>query len=198
MLCRAKGLIFFRPSAPRRTHNPLVLGSNPSGPTNQPIEDAVVRRPGPTDCHGSTGQLKLFSHLFEAWKRSKEFEWLDREAYISKIQPRLVSVPISTLRSALRISEPYAALIRQAPAFRIRGIGKHSRGLLVSCPTGEAVEVVRDHFKERRRSERLSRFRSWPLTVAPSALGVCGVSPREFSSTTPCQDGVAGSHHQGL
>jgi hypothetical protein len=162
------------------------------------IDDAVVRRPGATDCHGSTGQLKLLSHLFEAWKRSKEFEWLDREAYISKIQPRLVSVAISTLRSALRISERYAALIRLAPAFRIRGIGKHSRGLLVSCPTGEAVEVVRDHFKERRRFERLSRFRSWPMTVAPSVLGVCGFSPREFSSTTPCQDRVAGSHHKGL
>src|ERR1700747_99032 len=44
LLCRAKGLIFFRPSALQRTHNPLVLGSNPSGPTNQPR--------GPTRRHG--------------------------------------------------------------------------------------------------------------------------------------------------
>jgi len=34
LLCRAKGLIFFRPNRLRRTHNPLVLCSNPSGPTN--------------------------------------------------------------------------------------------------------------------------------------------------------------------
>ena len=100
------------PTDPLRSHNPLVLGSNPSGPTSQPIEAPVVRKLASTTCQGLIGQLKLFSQLFEAWKRSKEFEWLDREDYISKIQPLLVSVPISTLRSALRISEPYAAFIR--------------------------------------------------------------------------------------
>ena len=49
----------------QRTHNPLVLGSNPSGPTNQPIDDAVVRKIRVTDCRRSVGQLKLFSKLFE-------------------------------------------------------------------------------------------------------------------------------------
>ena len=49
----------------QRTHNPLVLGSNPSGPTNQPIEATVVRKIGASDCCASTGQLKLFSQLFE-------------------------------------------------------------------------------------------------------------------------------------
>jgi hypothetical protein len=34
LLCRAKGLIFFRPNRLRRTHNPLVPGSNPGGPTS--------------------------------------------------------------------------------------------------------------------------------------------------------------------
>jgi hypothetical protein len=34
LLCRAKGYIFFRPNMLRRTHNPLVQGSNPCGPTN--------------------------------------------------------------------------------------------------------------------------------------------------------------------
>jgi light-regulated signal transduction histidine kinase (bacteriophytochrome) len=49
----------------QRTHNPLVLSSNPSGPTNQPIDDAVVQQIGLSDCHSSTGQLKLFSKLIE-------------------------------------------------------------------------------------------------------------------------------------
>ena len=47
-------------------HNPLVLGSNPSGPTNQPVEAAAVRKIDVSDCHSSIGQLKLFSQLFEA------------------------------------------------------------------------------------------------------------------------------------
>jgi hypothetical protein len=49
----------------QRTHNPLVLGSNPSGPTNQPVEATVVRTAGAITCAGLTGQLKLFSQLFE-------------------------------------------------------------------------------------------------------------------------------------
>jgi hypothetical protein len=49
----------------QRTHNPLVLGSNPSGPTNQPVEDAVVRKIGATACQCLIGRLKLFSQLFE-------------------------------------------------------------------------------------------------------------------------------------
>jgi hypothetical protein len=48
-----------------RSHNPLVLGSNPSGPTNQPIEAPVVRKIDATDHRGLIRQLKLFSQLFE-------------------------------------------------------------------------------------------------------------------------------------
>ena len=55
LLCRAKGFIFFRPNRLRRTHNPLVLGSNPSGPTNQPIDDAVVRKTGANTAKVSSG-----------------------------------------------------------------------------------------------------------------------------------------------
>jgi hypothetical protein len=54
------------PTAASRSHNPLVLGSNPSGPTSQPIEVPVVRKISTTDCQGSSGRLKLFSQLFEA------------------------------------------------------------------------------------------------------------------------------------
>ena len=49
----------------QRTHNPLVLGSNPSGPTNQPIDDAVVRKTGANTRLGFIGRLKLFSQLFK-------------------------------------------------------------------------------------------------------------------------------------
>jgi hypothetical protein len=46
------------------------------------------------------------------WKPSKEFAWLDRETYIRKVQPLLAGIEITTLRSALGISEPYATFIR--------------------------------------------------------------------------------------
>jgi CRISPR-associated protein Cas1 len=47
-----------------------------------------------------------------AWKPSKEFAWLDRKAYVGKIQPHLPGIAISALQSALGISEPYASFIR--------------------------------------------------------------------------------------
>ena len=48
----------------------------------------------------------------QAWKPSKEFAWLDRKTFISKVQPHLTNLPIARLRSVLGISEPYAAFIR--------------------------------------------------------------------------------------
>jgi CRISPR-associated endonuclease Cas1 len=48
----------------------------------------------------------------KAWKPSKELDWLDRNTYLNKIQPRLADVKISVLHSALGISEPYATFIR--------------------------------------------------------------------------------------
>ena len=53
------------PTGKTRSHNPLVLGSNPSGPTNQPIEDAVIRETDATTREGLTGRLKLFFQLYE-------------------------------------------------------------------------------------------------------------------------------------
>ena len=42
------------PTGESRTHNLSVLDSNPSGPTNQPIEVTAVQI-GVTNCHGSNG-----------------------------------------------------------------------------------------------------------------------------------------------
>lgn len=47
-----------------------------------------------------------------AWKPSNQFNWLTREIYIKEIQPRLRTLKISTLQSALGVSEPYATFIR--------------------------------------------------------------------------------------
>jgi CRISPR-associated endonuclease Cas1 len=55
---------------------------------------------------------KVHARANRAWKSSKEFKWLNKEAYIAKIQPRLAAVPISILQKALGISEPYAWFIR--------------------------------------------------------------------------------------
>jgi hypothetical protein len=54
------------PTGESRTHNPLVLGSNPSGPTNQTIEATAVRKISAIQWWALIGRLKLFSQLFEA------------------------------------------------------------------------------------------------------------------------------------
>jgi CRISPR-associated endonuclease Cas1 len=47
-----------------------------------------------------------------AWRSSPKPTWPDERVYISEIQPRLVTVPISTLSSELGVCESYAASIR--------------------------------------------------------------------------------------
>ena len=47
-----------------------------------------------------------------AWKPTEKFAWLERETYISKIQPLLKGLTASALQSELRVSHPYAASIR--------------------------------------------------------------------------------------
>lgn len=46
------------------------------------------------------------------WKPSKEYEWLDREAYVGKVQPHLTTVTIPSIQSALGVSEAYAMFVR--------------------------------------------------------------------------------------
>jgi hypothetical protein len=48
----------------------------------------------------------------KAWSPADKPEWLDEKIYREKIQPRLTSVTVSAILSALDVSEPYAANIR--------------------------------------------------------------------------------------
>jgi hypothetical protein len=47
-----------------------------------------------------------------AWQPSDNPDWLDEETYREKIQPRLARITVSTISTALGISEPYATDIR--------------------------------------------------------------------------------------
>jgi len=47
-----------------------------------------------------------------AWQASSLPPWLDEDAYLRRIQPRLAGVTISVISSALGVSNPYAADIR--------------------------------------------------------------------------------------
>src|SRR5258707_2559909 len=44
----------------QRTHNPLVVGSNPTGPTNHPIESSRVSRASSFGLRAENELLKLF------------------------------------------------------------------------------------------------------------------------------------------
>jgi hypothetical protein len=48
----------------------------------------------------------------KAWSPSDKPDWLTEKTYREKIQPRLAGITISTISSALGVSEPYAAKIR--------------------------------------------------------------------------------------
>jgi len=48
----------------------------------------------------------------KAWHPSDKPDWLTEEVYRERIQPRLASVTVPAIASALRISQPYAAEIR--------------------------------------------------------------------------------------
>jgi len=48
----------------------------------------------------------------KAWNPSDQPDWLNEETYLAKIQPRLASITVPAIASALGISHPYAAEIR--------------------------------------------------------------------------------------
>jgi hypothetical protein len=47
-----------------------------------------------------------------AWKPSREFAWLTKEIYASKIQPGLNRITVPAIMTGLSVSEPYASSIR--------------------------------------------------------------------------------------
>jgi CRISPR-associated endonuclease Cas1 len=47
------------------------------------------------------------------WKPSDLPAWLTRDAYVKQVMPRLTNVAKSLIRSALRVSEPYASFIKE-------------------------------------------------------------------------------------
>ena len=48
----------------------------------------------------------------QAWKPSDLPEWLNEEVYREKIQPKLATLTVSAIASALEVSKPYATDIR--------------------------------------------------------------------------------------
>jgi len=48
----------------------------------------------------------------KAWKPSEKPDWLTEEVYRERIQPRLASITVPAIASALGVSQPYAAEIR--------------------------------------------------------------------------------------
>lgn len=49
----------------------------------------------------------------KAWNPSNQPEWLTEEVYREQIQPRLASIPVGVIASALDVSQPYATHLRK-------------------------------------------------------------------------------------
>jgi hypothetical protein len=47
------------------------------------------------------------------WNPSDLPEWLDEEFYRVRIMPKLTDVTVKTIRAAIDVSHPYAAMIRK-------------------------------------------------------------------------------------
>jgi hypothetical protein len=59
----------------------------------------------------STTQRRQAAAL-KSWNPADKPQWLDGKTYREKIQPRLASITVPAILSALHVSEPYAANIR--------------------------------------------------------------------------------------
>jgi hypothetical protein len=62
----------------------------------------------------------------KAWNPSEQPDWLTKEVYREKIQPRLAGITVPVLSTTLGVSKPYAALIR---AGRCRAHPRHWQAL---------------------------------------------------------------------
>jgi hypothetical protein len=49
----------------------------------------------------------------KAWNPSDQPDWLTEYVYREKIQPRLASIPVGIIASALDVSQPYATHLRK-------------------------------------------------------------------------------------
>jgi CRISPR-associated endonuclease Cas1 len=68
--------------------------------------------------HGSEAEAKRAENrrrhaaALRVWQPSDQPAWLDQEAYLRRIQPRLLSVTVPAIRTALGVSKAYATNIR--------------------------------------------------------------------------------------
>jgi hypothetical protein len=77
-----------------------------------------------------------------AWRPSDQPEWLNEEAYLRRIQPRLANVTVPAIRAALGVSKSYATSIRSGnrlPHPRhwqlLAGLGGISGELVLTSPS---------------------------------------------------------------
>jgi CRISPR-associated endonuclease Cas1 len=82
------------------------------------IELIKAAQKGRLASHGSEAEAKRAENrrrhaaALKTWRTSDQPAWLDEETYQQKIQPRLTSVTVSAIRTALSISKAYATNIR--------------------------------------------------------------------------------------
>jgi hypothetical protein len=71
-----------------------------------------------------------------AWKPSELPEWLNEEAYRTKIQPALAGIAVPAIATALGVSQPYATDIRAGKRT------PHPRHWLMLARIGHGTETV--------------------------------------------------------
>jgi hypothetical protein len=76
---------------------------------------ALIGHAKPKDLQTKARKSKTLSDHAVAiswWSPSSLPAWLNEECYVRKIQPRLKAVKVREISEALKVTQPYAALIR--------------------------------------------------------------------------------------
>jgi hypothetical protein len=105
----------------RACGEPLKRGVNHCAECSKPFNKAGLieaARLGRIATHSQKAEARRaatqhrHAAALKAWDPSSKPAWLSEETYRNEIQPRLASVTVPTISSALGVSEPYAADIR--------------------------------------------------------------------------------------
>jgi CRISPR-associated endonuclease Cas1 len=129
-LCKGCGQKILRGENCRKCAVPLVRKTFDAGRKMAQSNESLARR--------SITQAKHRRAICD-WKPSDLPAWFTREVYLSRIVPKLATVPKSRIRSALGVSEPYSIWIqtgKRVPHARHWGLLAHLAGVGFEPPSG--------------------------------------------------------------
>src|SRR5262245_53278301 len=83
-------------------------------PTQNRSRPPGLHRLAVTESAGASGRTRRrHAHAWRAWNPANQLAWLARETFVQEVQPRLRTLSVSELMSALQISKSYSSQLRE-------------------------------------------------------------------------------------